>query len=131
MSGEQAVVCCHQERCQQQPSTRRARNLQRRRTPTSPKSPSMPTERHPCRSRIASAFPSSGTYMSEPQLGVIRLCHGWIGDDSRCRGRRTQITQCEAAPHSVGQRMRGLTTRRETWERQRVTFSNIPNSLSS
>jgi hypothetical protein len=69
--------------------------------------------------------------MSEPQLGVIRLCHGWIGDDSRCRGRRTQITQCEAAPHSVGQRMRGLTTHRETWERQRVTFSNIPNSLSS
>ena len=95
MSGEQAVVCCHQERCQQQPSTRRARNLQRRRTPTSPKSPSMLTERHPCRSRIASAFPSLGTYMSEPQLGVIRLCHGWIGDDSRCRGRRTQITQCE------------------------------------
>ena len=51
--------------------------------------------------------------MSEPQLGVIRLCHEWIYDDPDVGGRRTQITQCEAAPHSVGQRMRGLTTRRE------------------
>ena len=64
-------------------------------------------------------------------LRVIRLCHEWIYDDPDVGGRRTQITQCEAAPHSVGQRMRGLTTRRETWERQRVTFSSIPSSLSS
>ena len=36
--------------------------------PTSPLSPSMLAERHPCRSRIASAFPSSGTYTSEVHL---------------------------------------------------------------
>jgi hypothetical protein len=35
-------------------------------------------------------------------VGVISLCHGWIDNDPSCRGRRTQITPCEAAPHSVG-----------------------------
>jgi hypothetical protein len=51
---------------------------------------------------------------------VSRMDRRW-----RCRGRLTQITPCEATPHRVGQRMRGLTTRRETWAKAASNLFNI------
>ena len=88
------------------PSTRRARNLQKRRSPTSPVSPRMLAERHPCRSRITSPSHSQ-TSSAKTHLARDQIVSASV----------MQITDhVRAAPHSVGQRMRGLTIRWRIWK---------------
>ena len=77
--------------------------------PTSPVSPSMLAERHPCRSRIASAFPRLEKVGERTILGCDQRVTRGVKIVSQVDGRRPrmwratdEIHLCEAAPHSAG-----------------------------